>query len=65
MGGMGAFVGPIRWMLGRDLTHEDAEYMAGKDQGKARYWKFTTDHKVVGVQYLIMTMVMNDMSPLK
>ena len=57
MAGMGAFVGPIRWMLGRDLTHDDAEYMAGKDQGKARYWKFTTDHKVVGIQYLIMTMI--------
>ena len=57
MAGMGAFVGPIRWLLGRDITHADAEYMAGKDQGKARYWKFTTDHKVVGVQYLIMTMI--------
>ena len=57
MAGIGAFVGPIRWLLGRDITHADAEYMAGKDQGKARYWKFTTDHKVVGVQYLIMTMI--------
>lgn len=57
MAGMGAFVGPIRWLLGRDITHADAEYMAGKDQGKARYWKFTTDHKVVGIQYLIMTMI--------
>ncbi|MEY2989690.1 MAG: hypothetical protein RLZZ163_606, partial [Actinomycetota bacterium] len=56
MAGMGAFIGPIRWLLGRDLTHADAEYMAGKDQGKGRYWKFTTDHKVVGIQYLIMTM---------
>ena len=57
MAGMGAFVGPIRWLMGRDLTHADAEYLAGKDQGKARYWKFTTDHKVVGIQYLIMTMI--------
>jgi hypothetical protein len=57
MAGMGAFVGPIRWMLGRDLTHADAEYMAGKDLGWKRYWKFTTDHKVVGVQYFIMTMI--------
>ena len=57
MAGMGAFIGPIRWLMGRDLTHADAEYMAGKDQGKARYWKFTTDHKVVGIQYLIMTMI--------
>ena len=57
MGGMGAFVGPIRWFLGRDLTHEDAEFMAGKDQGKFRYWRFTTDHKVVGIQYLIVAMI--------
>ena len=57
MAGMGAFIGPLRWLMGRDLTHADAEYMAGKDQGKARYWKFTTDHKVVGIQYLIMTMI--------
>lgn len=57
MAGMGAFVGPIRWLMGRDLTHADAEYMAGKDLGRARYWKFTTDHKVVGIQYLIMTMI--------
>ncbi len=57
MAGIGAFVGPIRWVLGRDLTHADAEYMAGKDLGWKRYFKFTTDHKVVGVQYLIMTMV--------
>ena len=55
--GMGAFIGPLRWVAGRDLTHVDAEYMAGKDLGKARYFKFTTDHKVVGVQYLVVAMV--------
>jgi len=52
--GIGAFVGPIRWFLGRDLTHADAEYMAGKDLGVKRYFKYTTDHKVVGVQYLVV-----------
>ena len=57
MTGIGAFVGPIRWVLGREETHEDAEYLAGKDQGKARYWKYTTDHKVVGVQYLVVTLI--------
>jgi cytochrome c oxidase subunit 1 len=31
-------------------------YYAGKDLGRARYWKYTTDHKVVGVQYIIVTM---------
>ena len=58
MAGIGAFVGPIRWALGRDLTHADAEYMAGKDLGKWRYWKYTTDHKVVGMQYLVMSLVL-------
>ena len=56
--GIGAFAGPIRWALGHDLTHDDAEYMAGKGQGKWRYWKYTTDHKVVGTQYLIVSMVL-------
>ena len=56
--GIGALAGPIRWFLGHDLTHEDAEYMAGADQGKARYFKYTTDHKVVGKQYLVMALVL-------
>ena len=58
MAGIGAFAGPVRWTLGRDLTHADAEYMAGKGQGRKRYWKYTTDHKVVGMQYLIMALVL-------
>ncbi len=55
--GMGAFVGPLRWVAGRDITHADAEYMAGKGMGKSRYFKYTTDHKVVGVQYLVVAMI--------
>ncbi|MBK9740528.1 MAG: cbb3-type cytochrome c oxidase subunit I [Actinobacteria bacterium] len=58
MAGIGAFAGPIRWAMGHDLTHDDAEYMAGKGQGKWRYWKYTTDHKVVGFQYLVISMVL-------
>lgn len=58
MAGIGAFAGPIRWALGHDLTHDDAEYMAGKGQGKFRYWKYTTDHKVVGTQYFVMVLVL-------
>ncbi|MDQ2758149.1 MAG: cbb3-type cytochrome c oxidase subunit I [Actinomycetota bacterium] len=56
--GVGAFIGPFRWLLGHDLTHEDEEYLAGKDAGTWRYFKFTTDHKVVGIQYLVTTMVL-------
>jgi cytochrome c oxidase subunit 1 len=56
--GIGAFTGPFRWLLGRDQTHEDEMYLAGEHQGVARYFKFTTDHKVVGIQYLVVTMVL-------
>jgi cytochrome c oxidase subunit 1 len=58
MAGIGAFAGPIRWFLGHDLTHADAEYMAGKDMGREKFWKFTTDHKVVGIQYLVVTLIL-------
>ena len=43
---------------GRDQTHEDELFLAGKDQGVARYFRFTTDHKVVGIQYLVVTMTL-------
>jgi len=56
--GIGAFVGPIRWFLGRDLTHADAEYLAGRGQGRMKFWKYTTDHKIVGIQYLIVSMAL-------
>ena len=56
--GIGAFHGPWRWMLGHDQTHEDEMFLAGKDQGIGRYFRFTTDHKVVGIQYLVVTMVL-------
>lgn len=54
--GIGAFVGPMRWILGRDLTYDDEMFLAGKDQGIGRYFRFTTDHKVVGTQYLVLAM---------
>jgi cytochrome c oxidase subunit 1 len=56
--GIGAFVGPTRWLLGHDNTPADELFLAGKDQGVARYFRFTTDHKVVGIQYLVVTMTM-------
>jgi cytochrome c oxidase subunit 1 len=58
MVGIGAFNGPIGWIRGNDLAHEDELFLAGKDQGIGRYFRFTTDHKVVGIQYLIVTMVL-------
>jgi cytochrome c oxidase subunit 1 len=56
--GIGALAGPFKWFLGWDQTHADDMYLAGKNQGKKRYWKYCTDHKVVGVQYLVLAMVL-------
>ncbi len=52
--GVGTFNAPFRWLLGHDQSYEDELYAAGVTQGKARYWKFCTDHKVVGTQYLVL-----------
>ncbi len=56
--GMGTFNAPIRWALGHDQTHDDELYAAGVGQGSKRYWKFCTDHKVVGTQYLVLVFVL-------
>jgi cytochrome c oxidase subunit 1 len=50
--GIGAFIGPFRWLIGKDLTDEEQLYLAGDGQGIKRYFKYCTDHKVVGIQYL-------------
>lgn len=57
MVGIGALIGPFRWLMGKDLSHEENMFLAGKDQGVKRYFRYTTDHKVVGIQYLIVTML--------
>jgi len=56
MFGIGALIGPARWIMGKDLNHDENMYLAGKDMGLKRYFRYTTDHKVVGIQYLILTM---------
>jgi len=56
--GIGALTAPGKWASGRDQNHADEMFLAGQNMGKARYWRFTTDHKVVGVQYIIVTMVL-------
>jgi len=58
MVGIGAFIGPWRWLIGKDLTDEEILYMAGDGQGTKRYFKYCTDHKVVGIQYLVGVMTM-------
>ncbi len=57
--GIGAFKYPFSWLLAmKDPDHEEEMRLAGKDAGVMRYFRFTTDHKVVGIQYLVVTMLM-------
>jgi cytochrome c oxidase subunit I len=57
--GLGAPNYLFRWALGRpDPTHEEELELAGKGQGVWRYFRFCTDHKVVGIQYLVTILVL-------
>lgn len=57
--GIGAFKYPFTWMLGlKDPDHAEEMRLAGKDKGWIKYFQFTTDHKVVGIQYLVVTLIM-------
>ncbi len=47
--GLGVFNDLIKQMMGRPISHEDED--AG--DGLARYFRYTLDHKVVGIQYLV------------
>ena len=56
--GIGAFNGIFKWAFGRrEPTPAEELQLAGKDQGLWRYFRFTTDHKVVGMQYLATVFV--------
>ncbi len=57
--GVGATNFPVRWGLGRpDDTHEQELESAGKGEGVWRYFRFCTDHKVVGIQYLVIVLTL-------
>jgi len=57
--GIGALKYPFSWLLAlKDPDHQEEMRLAGKDGGVMRYFRFTTDHKVVGIQYLVVTMIM-------
>jgi cytochrome c oxidase subunit I len=57
--GIGAFNGIFKWAFNRrEPTPAEELQMAGKDQGLWRYFRFTTDHKVVGMQYLATAFVL-------
>ena len=47
--GLGVFNDPVRQMLGRPVIGQEEAEPAG---GVAKYYRYTLDHKVVGLQYL-------------
>src|SRR5258707_14910590 len=49
--GLGVFNDLFNQMRGKRLV--DYEFRNGADTGLARYFRFTLDHKVVGIQYLV------------
>src|SRR6266851_1599718 len=57
--GIGAFNGIFKWAFSRrEPTPAEELQLAGKDQGLWRYFRYTTDHKVVGMQYLVTVFVL-------
>ena len=57
--GIGAFEGVFKWGFARrEQTTAEELHWAGKDQGLWRYFRYTTDHKVVGMQYLATVFVL-------
>ena len=57
--GIGAFNGVVKWGFARrEPTSAEELELAGKGQGLWRYFRFTTDHKVVGMQYLATVFVL-------
>jgi cytochrome c oxidase subunit I len=57
--GIGAFNGVVKWGFARrNPTHAEELQLAGEGQGLWRYFRFTTDHKVVGMQYLATVLLL-------
>jgi cytochrome c oxidase subunit 1 len=51
--GIGAFRFWVRWARGRPEDRDDERAAHGTAGDWRRYLRFTTDHKVIGVQYLV------------
>lgn len=57
--GLGAFNGMVKWGFGhREPTAVEELKVAGYGLGGWRYLRFTTDHKVVGIQYLVVALTL-------
>jgi cytochrome c oxidase subunit 1 len=53
LAGLGVFNDPVRQILGRPVGHAETEATTGM----ARYFRYSLDHKVVGLQYLAAMLV--------
>ena len=51
--GIGAFRFWITWALGKEIDAAEEHAWHGTAGDWRRYFRFTTDHKVIGVQYLV------------
>ncbi len=51
--GLGAFGPWLRWAAGREADHGAAVAAHGHAGDWRRYFRFTTDHKVIGTQYML------------
>jgi cytochrome c oxidase subunit 1 len=56
--GIGAFRFWLTWAVGREVDASEEHAAHGHDGGWRRYFRFTTDHKVIGVQYLATAFVL-------
>jgi cytochrome c oxidase subunit 1 len=56
--GIGAFRFWLRWASGREADIHDEHAAHGVAGEWKRYFRFTTDHKVIGVQYLVTAFVL-------
>ncbi|MDQ6856515.1 MAG: cbb3-type cytochrome c oxidase subunit I, partial [Candidatus Dormibacteraeota bacterium] len=55
LAGMGFFNYPVARLLGlRRPTPEDEAFLYGEEGGWKRYFRLNIDHKVIGIQYLII-----------
>jgi cytochrome c oxidase subunit I len=55
LAGMGFFNYPVERLLGRPRpTEADEAFMYGEEGGWRRYFRLNIDHKVIGIQYIIV-----------
>jgi len=56
--GIGAFRFWLTWAAGREVDVAEEHAAHGRAGDWRRYFRFTTDHKVIGVQYLVSAFVL-------